>query len=145
MAYEQQKERAEERLKAIFRDKEIDGHSVSYLERGHKIEWDEPLNPGWFGIPGSSRKYVVEPATIDSFLRIQAGTFGFGIGDSEFTLGAYQPTVQEAASDVSDIPTPVLEIKADGSVSQEGRSRAMGAKEAGERYMPVWIAVQVYR
>lgn len=147
MAYEQQKQRAQEKMAEIFRQKKIGDRPLSYLKRGHKVKWAEPLNPGWFGIPEGNRKYIVEPATmaIDDFLAIQAGTFGLTAADSEFSLGAYNPTVEQAATNVSEIPTPVLEIKADGSIPQEGRSRAMGAKQAGERYMPVWIAVQVYR
>lgn len=146
--YEEQKRRAEGRLEEILSGGPVNGIRLD-IERGHAWEWAEPLNPGWFGIPGGNRKYVVAPATVNirDFLRLQASTRS---GDLDrFLRGAYDETVKRAARSIetgaNDVPTPVLEMKADGTLAQEGRSRARGASKAGKRRMPIWVAVQVYK
>lgn len=146
--YDDQLERARGRMREIFAEQRLGGVRFR-AERGHRVEWAPPLNPSYFGVPDGSRKYVVEPATvpIDDWLALQRRASSGS--PFMFRQGAYQPTVDRAAESIrtgaNDIPTPVLEVKTDGSIPQEGRSRAMGAREGGATEMPVWIAVQVYR
>jgi hypothetical protein len=151
VTYEQQRERAERALRDILVTGEVGGVR-SDIRRGFETRWGEPLNPGWFGIPDGSRKYVVAPATIDidDWLRLQHGASGGDFSFGSFQRGAYGPTVEMAAESVRsgsyDIPTPVLEVDPSGEVlAQEGRSRAIGARRGGASRMPIWVAVRVYR
>jgi len=147
--YEQKHEQAVERLKNVLSGGPLLGIHLS-ISRGHSIEWGPPLNPGWFGIPDGNRKFVVAPATIsiDSWLALQNKAGGSG-GFGRFIDSAYDETVQKAKTSVKtgryDIPSPVLVIKQDGSIPQEGRSRAVGARRAGASKVPIWVAAQVYR
>jgi hypothetical protein len=142
-------EAARRELEEIVRTGELQGVRLE-LYRGHDNMpgWGPPLSQGWFGIPGSTTKYQVEPVTVgvDSFLRLQ-----MHILDQPwqaFVEGAYQPTVQMARETLElgngAVPAPVIEVDVDGSVVQEGRSRALGAKRAGEDLMPAWLAVKAY-
>ena len=71
--------------------------------------------------------------------------------ESAFRQAAYGPTVEWVQEMVEqgtedDIPTPVLEIKANCDADyDEGRSRGVGADEAGLELIPLWIAVQDYK
>jgi len=147
--YEQKRELATEKLEDVLSGGPLLGVRLN-ISRGHYVEWGPPLNPGWFGIPDGNKKYVVAPATvgIDSWLALQNEAGGPG-GLGGFIDSAYDETVQEARASVEsgryDIPAPVLEIKTDGSVPQEGRSRAVGARKAGASRVPVWVAVRVYK
>lgn len=149
MVYPELTKEAEQKMKQIFKSKRIGGQRVR-LKRGHKVKWAPPLNPGWYGIPDGNPKYIVEPATIhvDDWLKVQHAA-GEGFGWNNFLAGAYDPTVEQAKRSIetgrNDIPTPVLEIRHDGRIDQEGRSRALGAKEGGAKWIPIWIAIQVYR
>ena len=69
---------------------------------------------------------------------------------NEFLREAYDETVERVAEDIKnnstdDIPTPVLEIDPDYTVTYgEGRSRGLGAKKAGLDVIPIWIAARCY-
>jgi len=146
---EKQTNRARDYVDRIFRTGRIDGVGVD-ISRGHQVRWGEPLNTSWFGIPDGNRKYVVEPATIDieDFIRVQNATRP-SLTLNDFKSGAYGKTVQRAKETIQlgngAIPTPVLEIRYNGKISQEGRSRAIGAMRGGATRMPIWIAKQVYK
>lgn len=146
--YEEKKKRAREKLDRILRTGRLNGVDLR-LSRGHDRGWAPPLNPGWYGIPDGNRKFLVAPATVsvDGFLRLQGSTSSSSLG--MFLSGAYGETVERAKQSVRtgsyDIPTPVIELRTDGTIPQEGRSRAVGARDAGVERMPVWIAVKVYK
>lgn len=147
---QKQRGRARRRVETVLSGGPVEGVMLD-VRRGHVVEWAEPLNAGWYGIPDGNPKWVVKPATVDvdDWLELQRATLGGGLGMDRFLGAARDRTIERAAESVrsgrNDIPTPVLEIRHDGSVVQEGRSRALGARHAGARLMPVWVAAQVYR
>jgi predicted acyltransferase (DUF342 family) len=105
-----------------------------------------------FGIPDGNPKYGVVAAEINigDFLAVQ-GTAVSADSMEAFESGATDSTVEQTkqsieAGEESSIPTPVMEIHRTGVVKiQEGRSRAIGARLAGNTRMPVWVAGQDYR
>lgn len=148
-SYQKQLERAKKRIASVLESGSVAGVQLD-ISRGHDVKWDEPVNPGWFGIPDGNRKYVVEPATVSirDWLRLQKKVSG-APSMKRFKRAAYDETVERAKESIEfgtdAIPTPVLEIRADGSIPQEGRSRALGALRAGADYMPIWVAARVYK
>jgi hypothetical protein len=140
-------ESARQHIERLFSTQRINNVSVSItpLERP---TWGEPLNTGWFGIPGGNGKFAVHAARmpIDHWLNLQQSVYG---ADTEsFINGAYPETVEKAqesveTGSVSQIPAPVLEIGKEYSVdTQEGRSRAIGAQQGGADTIDIWIAAR---
>lgn len=114
--------------------------------------WGLPYEAGFYSIPDGGIKFTITPVTIrtEDWLDFQNMVHGESNEWDTFRQGAYEPTVQSVATDiengdVEDIPTPVLEIRYDGTATyDEGRSRGFGAKEAGVERMPLWVAVMDY-
>jgi hypothetical protein len=150
--YDQQLETAKNKVAEIFESDSVLGVKLN-ITRGHnEVRFGPPNQVGrMVGVPDGNRKYLVEPITVDTdaYLDLQ---FAASEGDSfrNFLNGAYEPTVSFVYQAIvtgmqAEIPTPVLEIKESGQVSQEGRSRTLGVQNAGLARMPVWLAQQVYR
>ncbi len=140
-------------------------NNINYkLKRCNYHDWDLPYSASWYGISGGDTdKFVTEQALINvnDWLNIQASTRN--ISKSQFLKGANKNTTQRVEKDIqnnstSDIPTPVLELKpskfshnlTEGDTvvyepMQEGRSRGLGAKNAGLEWLPIWIAVRRIR
>lgn len=145
-------ETAKEHMERLFETQEINGVDCD-IRPVDDVEWGEPLNPGWFGIPDGNPKFRVCPAviSIDDFLRIQVETRNAS-SVSQFERGAYEETVEKAKESIEagspeEIPAPVLELDYDEYQvkAQEGRSRAVGAKRGGEDEMHIWVAARDYR
>ena len=143
---------SEKHLEKLFTTKTINGVSCD-IQQSSGSYWGPPIAAGWFGIPDGNPKFGVCAAVIniDDWLQIQ-GVAGESDTQEQFEAGAYGETVERAKQsiedgDASSIPTPVLEIHYDDYQvkAQEGRSRAIGAKLAGEAYMPIWVAARDYK
>lgn len=143
---------AEKHMKRFFETQTINGVSCD-VQPIDSSYWGSPLNPGWYGIPEGNPKFRVCAAVIniDDWLKMQGRTRN-AFSQDEFEEGAYDPTVKQAKESIesgnpNEIPTPVLEIDYDEYQvkSQEGRSRAMGARAAGEDEIPIWVAAREYR
>ena len=143
---------AQERLERFLTTKQINGVSCT-LRTISKSYWGAPLNPGWYGIPDGNKKFAVALAEIriDDWLKIQGETRP-NLSQEDFEKAAYPDPVTRAKEsaengNLNEIPTPVMEIHYSDYLvkTQEGRSRAVGAKFGGETMMPIWIAAQEYR
>lgn len=137
----------EEVLNEIFGNSPYFGGGTESIEPAEGTDWGEPNN--WYTSPKFKHRY----ATIDTedWLNIQNA-----IGHD--TRGAYQDTVERVKQDVEngttgDIPTPTLALEPDeygvNPVEyvpvREGRSRGVGAYEAGLKRMPILVAVRRHR
>jgi len=155
--YEKQVHVARAKVKQIFETDTVLGVKL-YIRRGHNdIQFGPPNHIGdMVGVPDGNRKYLVEPITVDTdaYLQLQfrasEGMWGHTDDYQRFISGAYEPTVQFVHKAIVNknlhkIPTPVLEIKENGRVSQERRSRTLGAQRAQLARIPVWLAQQIYR
>jgi len=155
--YEKQLDAARAKVKQIFETDTVLGVKLN-IRHGHvDIQFGPPNHIGdMVGVPDGNRKYLVEPIAVntDAYLQLQfrASESMWGEkGDYQrFISGAYDPTVRFVHKAIVNknlhkIPTPVLEIKENGRVSQEGRSRTLGAQQTGLSRMPVWLAQQIYR
>lgn len=141
-------------------------NNISYnLKPCSNHDWGLPYNAGYFCITKNASKYAVAQAmiNIDDWINIQASALGMSDNVEKFLQGAYDNTKERVEEDVknnkvSDIPAPVLELKpdkwprdlSDGDTviyepRQEGRSRALGAKNAGMKWLPIWVAVRRIR
>lgn len=129
--------------------------STNSFSETSSFMWGEPESYSWF----KNGKYIGTKGKmpVDEWIDLQ---FYASSTDSKYSFnrGAYNKTVEQVVenvsnNNVSDIPTPVLELKpdeytslADGHIeytlTQEGRSRGFGAKKAGLEYIPVYIAVR---
>lgn len=144
---------AEEHIQRLFKTQEINGVTLDIVP-GYPNRWGDPENKAWYGIPDGNPKFAVAKAgvNVDDWLQLQKSTFSNSTPGS-FRHGADDDTrewVKQCAEngDLGDVPEPVLEIKSyeDYKVdAQEGRSRAMGARDAGIKMIPVWIAARSYR
>jgi len=120
------------------------------IEPEDSHDWDEPYETD-FSIPDGNVKYTVTKASIstDDWITFQKYAHNSD-SDESFRVGSTQRTIDRVKEDVQngtteDIPTPVLEISYDGTISyDEGRSRGLGAKEAGLDRIPIWIVVRDY-
>lgn len=146
-------ETSQKHMDKLFSTKKMNGVSLDIKKGHHTIQWGQPNGAGWFGIPEGNPKFGVLPATIDinDWLRLQfqeseASSY------NHFLKSATSSTREDVCelaekNNLSSIPMPVLEIDYDsyGLKGQEGRSRALGARDAGEKYIPIWIAARDYR
>lgn len=141
-------------------------NNISYdLKKCSNHDWDLPYNAGYYCITNNADKFVVEQAMIDinDWIKIQASAIGMSNNENTFVKAAYGDTVQRVEEDVknnnvNNIPAPVLELKPntwpreleDGDTVeytpvQEGRSRAVGARNAGLEWLPIWVAIRRIR
>jgi len=140
-------------------------NNISYnLRKCSSHDWDLPYSSSWYGISGSNTdEFAIEQAVInvDDWLDIQASARN--MSKSQFLKGANEDTKKRVEKDIrnndtSEIPAPVLEVKPnkwpselnDGDTviyepMQEGRSRGLGAKNAGVEWLPIWVAVRRIR
>jgi len=150
--YQSQLEAAEGKVEEIFQSDAVLGVDLNIAKGHDEVRFGPPNQVGnLVGVPDGNRKYLVEPITVDSRAYLELQLQASETGDMDrFVSGAYEPTVSFVYQAIvtgmqGEIPTPVLEIKESGSVSQEGRSRTLGVLNAGLSRMPVWLAQQVYR
>jgi hypothetical protein len=145
-------ETSEAHLERLFTTQTINGVSCN-IRQASGSYWGPALAAGWFGLPEGNPKFGVCAAviSIDDWLAIQ-GVAGQSATQEEFEEGAYGPTVEQAKESIENgnaasIPTPVLEIRHDEYrvKTQEGRSRALGAKLGGATEMPIWVAARDYK
>lgn len=141
-------------------------NNISYnLTPCSSHEWDLPYSANHHCITRNANNYAVAQAkiNIDDWIKIQASAIGMSNDVEKFLQGAYDNTKERVEEDIknnntSGIPAPVLELKPnkwpkqleDGDTviyepRQEGRSRALGAKNAGLEWLPIWVAVRRIR
>jgi len=142
-------------------------NNISYnLKPCSNHDWGLPYNASHFCINRKANNYESAQAmiNIDDWINIQASALGMSNDVDKFLQGAYDDTKERVEEDVknnntSEIPAPVLELKPnkfwpkeleDGDTviyepRQEGRSRALGAKNAGLEWLPIWVAVRRIR
>lgn len=144
---------ARRNLKRFLETRTLNGIDVS-LHLNYDDRWDYPYELS-FNIPDGNAKYAVMHAgiAVEDWLDLVQSA---NVPRSEFDRDAFEAnathsTIERVAADIEagetdDIPTPVLEILPDYTLSYaEGRSRGLGAKRAGLDVMPIWIASQDYR
>jgi hypothetical protein len=121
------------------------------IEPEDEHSWARPYESA-FSIPDGNPKYTVTKASIavEDWIDVQKHAHSSET-DEGFRLDATEKTIEQVKEDIQagtteDIPTPVLEISYDGTISyDEGRSRGLGAREAGADRMPIWIVTRDYR
>lgn len=121
------------------------------IEPEEEHNWALPYESA-FSIPDGNPKYTVTKASIavEDWIEVQKHAHSAKT-DEAFRREATENTIEKVKEDIQagtteDIPTPVLEISYDGTISYgEGRSRGLGAKEADAERIPIWIVTRDYR
>lgn len=139
-------------MNKLFSTKKMNGVSLDIKEGHHTTNWGEPNSASWFGVPNGNPKFGLTPATIkiDDWLKLQFQA-SYSNSYSGFIQDAYVETRESVCelaqkNKLSSVPMPVLEIDNEpySIKGQEGRSRALGAKDGGEKYIPIWVAARDY-
>lgn len=121
------------------------------IEPEESHSWGDPYETA-FSIPNGNPKYTVTKASIavGDWLTVQKHAH-HSTSEEIFRRDANSTTIERVQNNISlgtteNIPTPVLEISYDGTISyDEGRSRGIGAKKAGLERIPIWIVTRDYR
>lgn len=131
-------------LSEVFNESHFAGGTES-IEPSEGTEWGEPNS--WYTMDG---KFTYKFATIrtDDWLQIHKNL-------NHHPDGAYQPTVewvekQIRESKTDEIPTPTLALEPEDfgvdnleyKPVREGRSRGVGAREAGLERIPILVSVR---